>query len=174
MEPKEGSRYWYQPITHFTARWVPFTSHRRRRGISRWKRVSHPTATPRGQANAVTPELETVVGGASTCEHRKLRQLRTRRLVSAWLTLVPSKALTLLVQIIAIPVVYRAIGPVQFAAYAAVTAAVSILGFLNLGMGGALVTPLAQAAAVRDHPREARLLGATLVPIAAVGAIALC
>jgi O-antigen/teichoic acid export membrane protein len=81
---------------------------------------------------------------------------------------------TLLVQVIAIPTVYRAIGPVQFAAYAAVTAAVSILGFLNFGMGGALVTPLAQAAAARDHQREASLLGATLVPLGAVAALALC
>jgi len=118
--------------------------------------------------------METVVGGASTTEHRKSRQHRTRRLVSAWATLAPSKAITLLVQVIAIPTVYRAIGPVQFAAYAAVTAAVSILGFLNLGMGGALVTPLAQAAADRDHHREARLLGATLIPIGAIATLALC
>jgi len=102
------------------------------------------------------------------------RDQRTRRIISAWLTLVPSKTVFLIVQIIAIPMVYRAIGPAEFAAYAAVTAAVSILGFLNLGMGGALVTPLAQAAARGDHQREARLFGATLVPIAAVATVALC
>jgi O-antigen/teichoic acid export membrane protein len=102
------------------------------------------------------------------------RDQRTRRIISAWITLVPSKAVTLIVQIIAIPMVYRAIGPAQFAAYAAVTAAVSILGFLNLGMGGALVTPLAQAAASGDHQREARLFGATVIPIAAIAAFALC
>jgi len=118
--------------------------------------------------------METVVGGAPTTDHREPRQHRTRRLVTAWVTLAPSKAITLLVQVIAIPTVYRAIGPAQFAAYAAVTAAVSILGFLNLGMGGALVTPLAQAVADRDHHREAALLGATLIPIAAVAALALC
>jgi O-antigen/teichoic acid export membrane protein len=119
-------------------------------------------------------ELETVVGEASGFEHRELRQHRTRRLVSAWLTLAPSKAITLLVQVIAIPTVYRAIGPAQFAAYAAVTAAVSILGFLNLGMGGALVTPLAQAAADRDPQREASLFRATLIPLGAVATLALC
>jgi O-antigen/teichoic acid export membrane protein len=99
---------------------------------------------------------------------------RKRRLIFAWATLLPSKAITLVVQIVAIPTVYRALGPEQFAAYAALTAAVSILGFLNLGMGGALVTPLAQAAADQDHRREAGLLGATLVPIAGVAALALC
>jgi O-antigen/teichoic acid export membrane protein len=119
-------------------------------------------------------ELETVVGGAPASEHRQLQKHRSRRLVSAWLTIVPSKGVTLLVQLIAIPTVYRAIGPAQFAAYAAVTAAVSILGFLNLGMGGALVTPLAQAAAERDHERERSLFGATMIPIAAAAVLALC
>jgi O-antigen/teichoic acid export membrane protein len=75
--------------------------------------------------------------------------------------------------VIAIPIVYRAIGPAQFAAYAAVTAAVSILGFLNLGMGGALVTPLAQSAADQDRQGEARLLAATLMPLSALAILAL-
>jgi O-antigen/teichoic acid export membrane protein len=119
-------------------------------------------------------ELETALREPAASECQELRHRRGRRLVSAWLTLVPSKAVTLLVQLIAFPTVYRAIGPVQFAAYAAVTAAVSILGFLNLGMGGALVTPLAQAAADRDRQREARLLGATFIPIGAVAILALC
>ena len=60
------------------------------------------------------------------------------------------------------------IGPAQFAAYAAVTAAVSILNFLNLGMGGALVTPLAQAAADNDRHREASLVRSGLLPIVAL------
>ena len=102
------------------------------------------------------------------------RQRRTRRLFSAWITLAPSKAMTLLVQLIAIPTVYRAIGPAQFSAYAAVTAAVSILGFLHMGMGGALVTPLAQAAADGDHGREVELLGSTVIPIVVLAALALC
>ena len=79
-------------------------------------------------------DLETSVDEAAVAEHRRLQNHRTGRLVSAWLTILPSKGLTLLVQLIAIPTVYRAIGPAQFSAYAAVTAAVSILGFLNLGM----------------------------------------
>ncbi len=127
----------------------------------------------RRSADAVT-NLETAVDGVAVSEHRRLQNHRTRRLVSAWLTILPSKGLTLLVQVIAIPTVYRAIGPAQFAAYAAVTAAVSILGFLNLGMGGALVTPLAQAAADRDHALEQSLVAATLTPISAVAILALC
>ena len=77
-------------------------------------------------------------------------------------------------QVIAVPTVYRALGAEQFAAYAAVTASVSILGFLNLGMGGALVTPLSQAVANGEHEREANLLASTLLPIGVVSIFVLC
>ena len=104
---------------------------------------------------------------AATDPHQ-LRHHRTGRVLSAWVTSAPSKIGMLLVQIIAIPIVYRSIGPAQFAGYAAVTAAVSILSFLNLGMGGALVTPLAQAAADNDPYREASLLRSALLPVVAL------
>ena len=108
-----------------------------------------------------------------TAEPRQFRHHRTGRVLSAWVTLAPSKVVTLGVQVIAIPIVYRSIGPAQFAAYAAVTAAVSILNFLNLGMGGALVTPLAQAAAENDRHREASLFRSALLPVTALAAAAL-
>src|ERR1035441_6395578 len=98
---------------------------------------------------------------------RHLRQQRTRRILSAWVTSAPSKVVTLIVQLIAVPIVYRSIGPAQFASYAAVTAIVSSLNFLNLGMGGALVTPLAQAAADQDHYREASLFRSVLITVIA-------
>jgi O-antigen/teichoic acid export membrane protein len=101
----------------------------------------------------------------SEIEHHLHRAHRFRRLSSAWITLLPSKGITLLVQLLAVPTIYRAIGPRQFAAYAAVTSAVSIMGFLNLGMGGALVTPFTRAVANRDEREQARLLSSTLVPI---------
>jgi O-antigen/teichoic acid export membrane protein len=104
---------------------------------------------------------------AATDPHQ-LRHHRTGRVLSAWVTSAPSKIGMLLVQIIAIPIVYRSIGPAQFAGYAAVTAAVSILSFLNLGMGGALVTPLAQAAADKDRYREASLFRSALLPVIAL------
>lgn len=112
--------------------------------------------------------------GALASASRATAQHRTSRLFSAWITSIPSKGVTLFVQIIAIPTVYRAVGPAQFAAYAAVTSVVTVLSFLNIGMGGALVTPLAQAAADHDHEREANLLFTTLIPIGAIAGIALC
>jgi O-antigen/teichoic acid export membrane protein len=101
------------------------------------------------------------------------QQGRTRRLYTAWITLIPSKGVTLFLQAISVPTVYRAVGPAQFAAYVAVTSAVTILGFLNLGMGGALVTPLAEAAAEGDQDRQANLFRSTLFPIAIVAACAM-
>jgi O-antigen/teichoic acid export membrane protein len=110
---------------------------------------------------------DTGVGDA----HRARRE-RTQRLYSAWITSLASKGFTLLVQLIAIPLVYRALGPGQFAAYAALASAISVMGVLNLGMGGALVTPLAQAAARNERSREARIVSSTLLPLMAIGAAA--
>src|ERR1019366_1581297 len=90
------------------------------------------------------------------------------RVFSAWVTSAPSTVVTLLVQVIAMPIVYRSLGPGQFAAFAAVTAVVSILNFLNLGMGGALVTSLAEEAAVKDRDREASLLRYAVFPLTAL------
>src|SRR5581483_10803048 len=104
----------------------------------------------------------------SAVERHDARTQRTRRIISAWLTSAPSKVFTLLVQVIAVPVVYRSLGPAQYTAYASVTAIVWVFNFLNLGMGGAVVTPLAQAVALRDRPREAELLGTTFMPLVAI------
>jgi O-antigen/teichoic acid export membrane protein len=103
-----------------------------------------------------------------TNDPEQLRRHRAGRLFSAWGTAAPSKIATLLVQAIAVPIVYRSLGPAQFAGYAAVTAVVSIFNFLNLGMGGALVTPLAQAVADEDREREAGLLRSALFPLVAL------
>ena len=118
--------------------------------------------------DAMLAEPDSAVCTATATDPRHLRHQRTRRIFSAWVTSAPSKIVTLLVQVIAVPIVYRSIGPAQFAAYVAVTSVVSILGFLNLGMGGALVTPLALAAADKDRHREASLLRSTLFPLIAL------
>ena len=125
-------------------------------------------AKPQAPMNSSTmTEPETAICAEEATEPRHLRHQRTRRIFSAWVSSAPSKVGTLLVQVIAIPIVYRSIGPAQFTSYAAVTAVVSILNFLNFGMGGALVTPLAQAAADKDRYREASLLCSALLPIIA-------
>ncbi len=110
---------------------------------------------------------------ASPSDPARSRHHRKRRLVSAWVTTIPSKAITFVLQVVTVPIAYRAIGPAQFAAFAAVTSAIVVLNFLNLGMGGAVVTPLAAAAASHDRERESRLFWSTLTPLTVVFAVAL-
>jgi hypothetical protein len=74
---------------------------------------------------------------------------RTKRIYSAWATSFSSKTATLLVQLVSIPAAYRSLGPGAFAAYAAVTSVVAILGFFNFGMGGAMVSGFSAGARVR-------------------------
>lgn len=105
-------------------------------------------------------------------EAHSARRERTQRLHSAWITSLASKGATLLVQLFAIPMVYRALGPGQFAPYAALVSTMSILALLNLGMGGALVTPLAEAVAQKDRSREADIVSSTLLPLIAIGIVA--
>ena len=113
-------------------------------------------------------EPDTDICAAEATDPSHARRQRTQRVFAAWASSAPSKVGTLLVQVVAVPIVYRSIGPAQFAGYASVTAVVSILNLLNLGMGGALVTPLAQAAADKDRQREASLLGSALLPVIAL------
>lgn len=90
------------------------------------------------------------------------------------MTLVPSKGVTLLLQLISVPIVYHVLGQAQFSAYASITSAIVILNFLNLGMGGAIVTPLAKATADRNTARESQLLISAFVPLFVITCFALC
>jgi len=93
------------------------------------------------------------------------RRRLERRTLLAWLTSLASKVGTFGTQLVAVPMVYRTLGQDGYAAYAAVTTAVSILGALNLGIGGSLVTPMAHAAVLGGKRREAELFRAGVVPL---------
>jgi O-antigen/teichoic acid export membrane protein len=93
------------------------------------------------------------------------RHHRKHRIKLAWGTSLLSKAATIGVQVLAVPLVYRALGQGGYAAYAAVTASAGLIGVLNLGIGGSLVTPIAEAAARRDEPRQTVLVQAGLIPL---------
>lgn len=94
--------------------------------------------------------------------HRRQRQKRIRL---AWSTSLVSKVATVGVQLLAVPLVYRALGDGGYAAYAAVTASAGLIAALNLGIGGSLVTPIADAAARLDERRQAALIQAGLGPL---------
>jgi O-antigen/teichoic acid export membrane protein len=86
-------------------------------------------------------------------------------MVWAWSTSLLSKIVTVGVQFLAVPLVYRVLGQSGYAAYAAVTASAALIGVLNLGIGGSLVTPIAQAAARSDERKQAILVQAGLGPL---------
>jgi len=99
---------------------------------------------------------------ATSSDHRRVRQ---QRMTLAWGTSLLSKAATVGVQVLAVPLVYRALGDTGYAAYAAVTASAGLVGVLNLGIGGSLVTPISDAAAKSDLRRQAILVQAGLGPL---------
>jgi O-antigen/teichoic acid export membrane protein len=105
--------------------------------------------------------------------HAAARRRLERRTQLAWLTSLASKVGTFGTQLVAVPAVYRTLGQDGYAAYAAVTSAVSILGALNLGIGGSLVTPIAQSAALGDRTREGQLFRAGLLPLSLICLLAL-
>jgi O-antigen/teichoic acid export membrane protein len=105
--------------------------------------------------------------------HTAARRRLERRIQLAWAASVVSKVGTFATQLIAVPEVYRTLGQEGYAAYAAVTSTVSILGALNLGIGSSLVTPLARASAVGDRTKEASLFIAGLLPLASICIVAL-
>lgn len=93
---------------------------------------------------------------------------RTHRIQLAWITSLLSTVTTLAIQLLAIPLVYRSLGESGYAAYASITAAAGVIGVLNLGLGGSLVTPLAAALAEGDEARQAVLVQAGLAPLLAL------
>jgi len=109
---------------------------------------------------------ESITLSAQNPEGARKTRIRTIRL--AWSSLFISKIVTFGVQVLAIPTAYRALGEDGFAAYAAVTASANLIWALNLGIGGALVTPIAEAAARGDETRQAQLVHAGLFPLVLV------
>jgi O-antigen/teichoic acid export membrane protein len=97
------------------------------------------------------------------------RRDRTNRIQLAWITSLLSTVTTVAIQLLAIPLVYRSLAESGYAAYASITAAAGVIGILNLGIGGSLVTPLAAAEVEGDEERQAVLVQAGLAPL-----IALC
>lgn len=93
------------------------------------------------------------------------RHIRKTRIKQAWIASILSKVATAAVQLIAVPIAYRALGANGYAAYAAVTATASVMSILNMGIGGSLVTPVAFAASRQERATEAELVQAGLYPL---------
>jgi O-antigen/teichoic acid export membrane protein len=94
------------------------------------------------------------------------RRFRTTRLRYAVTASLGSKLVTATVQLVAMPVAIRALGPEKFVLYAILASAVGWAGAANLGVGPRLTIAIASASAVVDRLKEAHLLTSALVPVA--------
>lgn len=123
------------------------------------------------RAAATSPAASDPAGFAGSFAHLDHRELRSKRITWAWGSSILSKIATACVQLICVPIVYRTLGQSGYAAFAAVTSSAGLISFLDLGIGGSLVTPLAEAVAKSDRKRQAALVQGGLLPLL-IGCIA--
>ena len=84
------------------------------------------------------------------------------------LTSLASKLFTIGIQVLAMPLAIRALGPKSFALYAMLSSALMWLSLANIGMGPRVAIEIADAEVRGDKPRQSRLVTGTFVPISAL------
>ena len=82
---------------------------------------------------------------------------RIRRIKYAVVTSLCSKAITIIMQVVALPIAVKALGNKQFVLYSMLISAVGWLSLVNLGIGPALTVNIAEAAVLKDRETEKRL-----------------
>jgi O-antigen/teichoic acid export membrane protein len=107
----------------------------------------------------------------ATLQHRDHRTKRSSLLRLAILSSGVSKLCGLLLQAIAIPLLYHSLGPHRYALYLLLTGALGTITLLQLGAGPGLTQGIAKANAAAATERAASLLGAALHLAAAAAAL---
>ena len=100
-------------------------------------------------------------------------ELRTAAVTRAFASGVAAKAITVVAGFVAVAFAVRQLGDSQYGILIALTAAVGIFGFLDFGVGNALIGIFARSHARKDAAELRRLLAASLVFLSLVGAVAL-
>lgn len=90
---------------------------------------------------------------------------RVQRIQYAAATSAVSKAITMAVQVIALPVAIRALGQERFALYAVLAASLGWLGMANIGVGPPLAVGIAEAAARDDEKTQSTLVSSAFLPV---------
>ena len=98
------------------------------------------------------------------------RKFRARRLRFSVFSSLFSKAATLAINFLALPLLFRSLGSRNFALYATLNAAAAWLAYANLGIGPRLVTATAVAFSARDKLRIGKLVSSAAYPIGAISA----
>ena len=96
-----------------------------------------------------------------------LGALRTRRIGYSAATSLLSKLSTALLLLWSMPYAYRVLGAETFAGFATLSAGMAWLSALNLGLGTAIVRPIARAVAAGDVLAQAGILGSAALPVIA-------
>lgn len=99
------------------------------------------------------------------------RQFRSRRLRFSVFTSLFSKAATLAINFLALPLLFRSLGSRDFALYATLNAAAAWLAYANLGIGPKLVTATAVAFSAQDKRTIGKLVSSVAYPIIAISSI---
>jgi len=95
-------------------------------------------------------------------------KFRVSRIKYAAASSIGSKVVTILVQLLAMPVAIRALGAQEFALYALLASAIGWVGLVNLGVGPALSVSMASAVANNDRTVQARLCSSGFFPVLGV------
>ncbi len=98
-------------------------------------------------------------------------QFRNRRLRFSVLTSLFSKAATLAINFLALPLLFRALGPIEFAMYATLNVGSAWLAYANLGVGPKLITTVAAAYRAQDKEKIQTALSSAFYPIALLAAL---
>lgn len=93
----------------------------------------------------------------------KLKQHRNRSIRLAVMTSVVSKAGTVLLRLISIPIAIRMLGMEEFGVYATITMVVAMIDMFHVGIGPALTQGIARALAAEDREKETSLFSTALL-----------
>jgi O-antigen/teichoic acid export membrane protein len=94
---------------------------------------------------------------------------RSRRLVRAGFSNLGGKMISVLLALVATPIIVRSLGNERYGVYATITMVVVLLSFSDLGVGNGLVTRLAAAQGRDSVEEQRRLVSTAFVILATVG-----
>lgn len=118
--------------------------------------------------------------GISQRRHSSLRASILERLprglapiVATGFSMAASRGVSLAVGLVTLPIVVRSLGPARFGVWLVLAATLSLVGFVDLGLGNGLVSAVAAAEARSDEHELRRLVNSALFGLLAISSVCL-
>lgn len=111
------------------------------------------------------------VSGAGPAPAGRRRRERERRILRSGVASSAHQVLSALCTLVAVPLVIRRLSAEEFGVWITLSAAIILLGFLDLGVGSALVGSMARAQAAGEKDRAQEMLSSAFYGLAGVSAI---